>query len=81
MVKQQTTSNILMVRPANFGFNAETAANNAFQIDDKSLTINEIQRRAVQEFDKMVEILRGRAVHVWIGEDSVSPRENGRYFS
>ena len=80
MTKQQTTSNILMVRPANFGFNTETAANNAFQTDDKSLTINEIQARAVQEFDKMVEILRGRAVHVWIGEDSVSPVKTDAIF-
>ena len=69
-----------MVRPANFGFNTETAANNAFQTDDKSLTINEIQQRAVQEFDKMVEILRGRAVHVLVGEDSVSPVKTDAIF-
>ncbi len=69
-----------MVRPANFGFNPETATNNAFQTDDKSLTINEIQQRAVQEFDKMVEILRGRAVHVLVGEDSVSPVKTDAIF-
>ena len=69
-----------MVRPANFGFNTETAANNAFQTDDKSLTINEIQHRAVQEFDKMVEILRGRAVHVLVGEDSLSPVKTDAIF-
>lgn len=80
MKKQQTTAHILMVRPANFGFNTETAANNAFQTDDKSLTINEIQTRAVQEFDKMVEILRGRAVHVLIGEDSLSPVKTDAIF-
>jgi hypothetical protein len=28
----QTTSHILMIRPVNFTFNAETAVNNAFQI-------------------------------------------------
>ena len=29
----QTTSHLLMIRPVNFGFNAETAVNNAFQVD------------------------------------------------
>jgi hypothetical protein len=80
MTKQQTTSNILMVRPANFGFNIETAANNAFQIDDKSLTINEIQNRAIEEFDEMVGLLRSRAVHVLVVEDSSSPVKTDAIF-
>jgi hypothetical protein len=80
MTKQQTTSTILMVRPANFGFNTETAASNAFQTDDKSLTVNEIQARAIEEFDKMVAILRGRAVNVLVAEDSVSPVKTDAIF-
>jgi hypothetical protein len=80
MKKPQTTSTILMVRPANFGFNVETAANNAFQTDDKSLTISEIQARAIGEFDRMVEILRGRAVHVIVAEDSLSPIKTDAIF-
>jgi hypothetical protein len=80
MMKQQTTSTILMVRPANFGFNTETAASNAFQTDDKSLTISEIQARAIGEFDKMVAILRGRAVNVLVAEDSVSPAKTDAIF-
>jgi hypothetical protein len=80
MTKQQTTSTILMVRPANFGFNTETAASNAFQTDDKSLTISEIQARAIEEFDKMVAILRGRAVNVLVAEDSVSPVKTDAIF-
>ena len=69
-----------MVRPANFGFNTETAANNAFQTDDKSLTVNEIQQRAIQEFDKMVNILRGRAVNVLVAEDSAEPVKTDAIF-
>jgi hypothetical protein len=80
MKKQQTTSTILMVRPANFGFNPETAANNAFQTDDKSLTVNEIQERALTEFDKMVNILRGRAINVLVAEDSSSPVKTDAIF-
>ena len=37
---QQTTNHIMMIRPAKFGFNAETASNNAFQENDKSLSSN-----------------------------------------
>jgi hypothetical protein len=69
-----------MVRPANFGFNTETAANNAFQTDDKSLTVSEIQARAIQEFDKMVAMLRGRAVNVLVAEDSVLPVKTDAVF-
>ncbi len=69
-----------MVRPANFGFNPETAVNNAFQSDDKSLTINEIQTRALEEFDKMVNILRGRAINVFVAEDSAMPIKTDAIF-
>jgi hypothetical protein len=78
--KQQTTSTILMVRPANFGFNVETAANNAFQTDDKSLTINEIQAKAVEEFDNFVNLLRWRAVQVIVAEDSAEPVKTDAVF-
>jgi hypothetical protein len=30
----QTTSHILMIRPVNFGYNPQTAVNNAFQVAD-----------------------------------------------
>ncbi|MBL7818091.1 MAG: amidinotransferase [Saprospiraceae bacterium] len=80
MEKHQTTSNILMVRPANFGFNPETAANNAFQVNDTSLTVAEIQQKAVAEFDNFVNILRGRAVHVFVAQDSASPVKTDAVF-
>ena len=50
-------STILMVRPAAFGFNEETAANNFFQSrpgSDQEL----LQEKARTEFDKMVEKLK-----------------------
>ena len=53
----QLTSNIMMVRPAHFGFNPETAENNAFQINDKSLNTEEIKQKAIIEFDAFVEKL------------------------
>ena len=68
-----STSNIMMVRPANFGFNEETAASNAFQTNDKSLTINEIQAKAKAEFDVFVDKLQSKGVNVVVVEDSSLP--------
>ena len=50
-MRQQTTPHILMVRPANFAFNEETAANNAFQSRDGKLSASEMRERAMKEFD------------------------------
>ncbi len=78
--RQQTTSHILMVRPANFGFNEETAVNNAFQSKDKSLEINEIKRKAIAEFDAFVKKLRERAIHVVVANDSIQPVKTDAVF-
>jgi hypothetical protein len=80
MEKKQTTSHILMVRPANFGFNEETADSNAFQSKDKSLTIKEIKNRAQSEFDNFVDLLRSRKIHVLVAEDSKKPVKTDAVF-
>jgi hypothetical protein len=69
-----------MVRPAHFGFNPETAENNAFQTNDNSLTVKEIQRKAIEEFDAFVAILRGRAIHVLVVDDSPNPVKTDAVF-
>lgn len=80
MEKNQTTATILMVRPANFGFNTETAANNAFQVNDTSMSVAEIQQKAIAEFDNFVNLLRGHGVQVIVAEDSVSPVKTDAVF-
>ena len=60
------TSNILMVRPANFGFNPDTAGNNAFQSNDKSLTKNKIKTAAKKEFDAFVKKLQSADIQIYI---------------
>lgn len=72
-MRLQTTPHILMVRPANFAFNEETAASNAFQSRDGKLTAAEMRERAVQEFDGFVEKLRAAGVDVVVAHDSASP--------
>ena len=69
----QTTSHILMVRPANFGFNEETASSNAFQTNDGAMTGEQISQMAVTEFDAFVEKLRAVGVDVTVVEDTARP--------
>lgn len=62
-----------MVRPANFAFNEETAANNAFQSRDQALTPAQMRQNAIREFDAFVQKLRDAGVHVIVAEDSAEP--------
>jgi len=67
LTTEQTTSHILMVRPVNFGFNAQTAESNAFQKNGEQA---EVQQKALQEFDAFVEILRQNGIEVTVMEDT-----------
>lgn len=63
---------ILMVRPAAFGFNAETAANNFFQ-SEPGISKAELQAKAVREFDEMVSRLCDENVNVIVINDTTDP--------
>ncbi len=69
----QNTSHILMVRPANFQYNIQTAASNDYQRDLKHLTSEEIRRKAQAEHDGFVAMLRAQGVDVIVIEDTDSP--------
>ncbi len=73
------TSTILMVRPAAFGFNAETAANNFFQSNPKE-SKEELQQKALNEFDNMVVILRKHGINVIVIEDTATPAKPDAIF-
>ena len=63
---------ILMVRPAAFGFNVETAANNFFQ-QASGLSPERLQQQALAEFDEMVAVLQKNKVDVRVVNDSAQP--------
>lgn len=65
-------STILMIRPAAFGFNEETAANNFFQ-SNPTLEASIIQKKALKEFDQMVELLRANGIGVVVIDDTSDP--------
>lgn len=66
----QTTSNILMIRPVNFSFNAETAVNNAFQVQGQDVGA---QEKARKEFDDFVGRLRENGISVTVVDDTPEP--------
>ncbi|HQU55900.1 MAG TPA: arginine deiminase-related protein [Chitinophagaceae bacterium] len=74
-----TTSTILMVRPAAFGYNAETATNNFFQ-QKGDKPVAHIQQEALAEFDNMVKTLRQQKINVIVVEDSASPMKPDAIF-
>ncbi len=67
------TDTIVMVRPASFGFNVETAASNAFQDAEGAQEVEQIKRAALEEFDNMVELLRAKGIDIIVMEDDASP--------
>lgn len=66
----QTTSHLLMIRPAAFAYNAETAVNNAFQ---KQTIADDTNERAQEEFDNFVLLLRANGVDVTVIQDNAEP--------
>lgn len=70
---RQTTDSLLMVRPASCGFNEQTAASNAFQKRLEKLSDAEVQAKAREEFDRLVELLRANEINVFVAEDTPEP--------
>ena len=66
----QTTSHLLMIKPINFGFNEETAVNNAFQVQGHS---NNAQEKAEKEFDYFVNTLLHNKIDVNVIQDTAEP--------
>src|SRR3978361_1894165 len=64
------TNHLLMIRPVNFGFNVETAGNNAFQ---KQGFESGAQEKAAQEFDDFVIKLTAEGVDVTVINDTPEP--------
>ena len=67
----QSTSHLLMIRPVNFGYNEETAESNAFQ--NKGKNQQQVQEKALAEFNGFVSILRSNGVDVTVVDDNPQP--------
>ncbi len=62
---------LLMVRPASFDYNPETAASNAFQ--KKPEDSQSVQRKALHEFDSSVRILTRKGISISVVDDTAEP--------
>ena len=65
----QLPTAVVMVRPASFGFNPDTAPSFLFQREITDNNRKEIERRARMEFDILENRLKGAGVEVIIVED------------
>jgi len=70
MARAQTTSTVLMVRPVDFAFNEQTAVDNEFQHKPE----NDVNSKALAEFQAAVEVLRDGGVNVLVLEGSKNPQ-------
>jgi hypothetical protein len=69
----QSAGAVLMVRPARFGCNAQTAESNAFQAKSETLAGEDLQGIALREFHGLAEALERAGVEVLIAPDSAEP--------
>jgi hypothetical protein len=68
----QAASVIYMIRPVAFCYNTQTAVDNVFQIVPKELN-DEVQAKALKEFDNYVATLKSKGVNVIVFEDTKEP--------
>jgi hypothetical protein len=76
----QSTGSVLMVRPANFACNPQTAASNAFQHLPMALPGSDLQAAALREFDNLANALARAGVQVLTAPDSDAPRKPDAIF-
>lgn len=65
----QCCEHLLLIRPVNFGFNAETAVNNSFQVN----STGNVQQKALIEFDGLVSLLAENKLSLTVIADTEIP--------
>jgi hypothetical protein len=78
-IAQQCADAVLMIRPAAFGFNPETAATNAFQHPNTADPATTAQL-ARSEFEQLVRALTSEGVRVIALDDTPTPRKPDALF-
>src|SRR5579864_5489517 len=68
----QCAGAVLMIRPASFAYNPETAATNTLQ-QRASGTTEALQSAARAEFDRFVTALRSEGISICVVADSADP--------
>lgn len=76
--QSQTTDRVALVRPASFGFNAETASSNRFQQDPPAA--GDVSARAAGEFDALARALESEGVETLVLDDTPEPQRPDAVF-
>ncbi|MBB6459489.1 citrulline utilization hydrolase CtlX [Flammeovirga kamogawensis] len=75
-----SSKHILMVRPASFGYNKETALDNEFQDSLIQNTNSEDVDNALNEFDSYVSVLREHNIDITVVDDTPLPAKPDSQF-
>jgi hypothetical protein len=78
--EMQSARSVLMVRPARFGCNPQTAGTNAFQRPPVATVAGELQAAVLQEFDALADALLRAGVEVLVAPDSEEPAKPDAVF-
>lgn len=70
MIESPTTDSVLLIRPANFGFDAEAAQSNVFAAETRDANV---QQLALAEFERLAQRLVDAGVNVLILDDAPEP--------
>ncbi len=73
----QITSDVLMIRPAHFAPNPQTAHTNLFQQMEAP---EDVQVKALAEFDRLVALLKEEGMHVYVYKDTEEPAKPDAIF-
>lgn len=80
-MSEQSTNQVLMIRPVRFAGNVQTAASNRFQNLAEQQTAAEVQAAACAEFDALVTHLRAAGVSVHVLDDTPEPHTPDSIFT
>src|SRR5208283_2100409 len=80
LMEPQSAAAVLMVRPARFGFNSQTAASNSFQHLPQAGAQSELQGLALREFEGLSDGLRRAGVNVIVADDTREPAQPDAIF-
>lgn len=79
-IEKQTTDTLLLVRPANFGFNEQTAESCPLQQRIPGMSDAQIHINALAEFDTVVRNLQDNALNLIIAQDTPNPKKPDAVF-
>lgn len=79
-MSQQSTNHLLMIRPAAFQYNEQTAESNDYQQKQPKSKKKEVLKRAIEEFNAMVELLKLNGINVHVIDDTAKPEKPDAVF-